>query len=487
MMRWGRGGALVVTLMVALAVGAGAQRLSIGQVDTGRLLVGQRVDLYVSLDLRDEQAPDPAGFRVFESADGERYREVSAIVDVSEVSSINAPLSFTMLVDNSGSMYDETVAGQPDVRRIDAAREAIREFVNSITNQRDRVGLGVFNTSYRQLAAPTTEKARIGEVLDSIEEPSREQAYTELYAALVRAARDAGNVGRRTVVVLSDGENYPYSVYEDEGHPEYGQRLYAPEEAIEAFQREGLSLFAVHYGEREDPNLDDIADATGGRVYRATDAQELSRVYQEIRTAILEEYRIAYRATMIPAERRIVRVSYQTDAGTLVAERPYFANTLFAGEGEVDRLVLLLVFVAGLIGLGVLLTVSLRASRTGTSLVVLDSGDARGLEKTIALGETDTVIGASPDADVTIAGAPAVNERHAVVSYEPARSEYTIVSDAPVRVNNQPTTKRRLKPGDVINIEGTIFAFDEPSADDSSREGSPGSGKAPGTADDSGE
>ena len=81
------------------------------------------------------------------------------------------------------------------------------------------------------------------------------------------------------------------------------------------------------------------------------------------------------------------------------------------------------------------------------------------------------MIGASPQADVTIAGNPTISEQHAVVSYEEKRSEYTIVSDAPVRVNNQLTKKRVLKPGDVINIEGTIFAYDQPEKPDEGGDG----------------
>src|SRR6056297_3036991 len=340
--------AITIALMVSSI--ATAQRLSIGQVDTDRLLFGQRVDLFVSLDVPGE--PDFGNLRVYESADGEVYEEVEAILDVQQVRNLDAPLSFSMLIDNSGSMYDETVATDSELRRIDAARQAIRDFANSITNERDQIGLAVFNTRYRQLAPPSRDKAEIGALLDTIEQPARAEGYTELYAALVRAAADASTIGRRTVVVLSDGENYPYSVYENEGHPEFGDRLYEYTEAIDAFQREGLSVFAIHYGDREDPNLSAIAEATGGRVYRAVGPEELAAVYQDIRANLLEEYRVSYRATMLPAERRLVRVQYRGAGVSLQAERPYFANTLFATEGEIAPLVLIIVFGLGVVGMG---------------------------------------------------------------------------------------------------------------------------------------
>ena len=454
---------VLLGIVIALLGGtATADRLAIGQVDTGRLLIGQRVDLYLSLDAPEADQLSADDLRILESADGERYEEAASIFDVSPVRSIDAPLAFYMLVDNSGSMYEETVPGSGDLTRIDAARRAIRDFANSITNERDRIGLAVFNTRYRMLAAPSRDKASLGPTLEAIERPARAEGYTELYAALIRAAADASATGRRTVVVLSDGENYPYTQYEDEGHPEYGYRIFTPEEAVEAFEREGLSLFAIHYGDREDPNLGRIVEATGGSVYRASGTTDLTAVYQEIRTALLEEYRVSYRATMIPAERRFVRVEYTGGESSLRADRVYFANTLFAGDSPVDRLLLIIVAAAGLAGLVVLLLLKLRGGSKNTSLVLVDSGGATGIEKTIALGSAKTIIGASPQADVTIAGNPTIAEQHAEVTYEPKRSEYTIVSDSPVRVNNQLTKRRVLKPGDVINIEGTIFAYDEP-------------------------
>ncbi len=454
---------ILLMLCGALTVNLSAQRLAIGQIDTGRLLFGQRVDLYVSIDLPSGRSVDPEHLRVYESGDGNVYYEVDRLLDVVPVRSLDAPLSFYMLVDNSGSMYDEHVPGRPDLRRNDAARQAIRDFVNNITHERDRVGMALFGTRYRQLARPGRDKARFGPILDEIERPPRAEGYTELYAALVESASDAAAMGRRTVVVLSDGENYPYSMYEGEPHPEYDDRLFTHTEAIDAFQREGLSLFAIHYGDdEEDPHLGRIAEETGGRVYRAITTEDLARVYQDIRSALLDEYRLSYRATMIPSERRFVRVTYRGADVDLRAERPYFAGTLFAGPDEAPPLAPIIVFFVGLVGLAALLAIVIRAGQTATSLVLLDPGGASALAKTLVLGDGDTVIGASPEADLTIAGSPAVGERHAVVRYEPTRAEYTIVSDTPVRVNNKPVTRRILRPGDVINIEGTIFAFDEP-------------------------
>ena len=462
---------ILLTLICGLSPFVVAQRLAIGQIDTGRLLFGQRVDVYVSLDLPDGARFDRDSLRIYESADGEEYREVDAIYDIDQVRNLNAPLSFYMLVDNSGSMYDEHVPGHPDLRRIDAARQAIRDFVNRITHDQDQIGLALFATRYEQLASPSRDKTKIGPMLEAIERPGSGEGFTELYAALVEAASDARAMGRRTVVVLSDGENFPFSVHRGDPHPEYGTRVFEHTEAIDAFQREGMSLFAIHYGDdEEDPNLGVIAEETGGRVYRAIAPEDLAQVYQDIRLSLLEEYRITYQATMSPADQRFVRVTYQGAGIDLTTDRPYFASTLFAGRDEAGTVFLIGSLVLGLLGLAALLTLAIRAGSSESSLVLLDAGSAKALAKTVALGPNDTVIGASPEADVTIAGSPSVSEQHAVVSYEPKRAEFTIISETPIRVNNKPVTQRILKPGDVINIEGTVFAFDEPIGEEDRRD-----------------
>ena len=454
---------LILALICVLCPFVVAQRLAIGQVDTGGLLFGQRVDLYVSLDLPEGASFDRDHLRIFESADGEVYREVDAIHGIDQVRSLDAPLSFYLLLDNSGSMYDEHVPGRPDLRRVDAARRAIRDFVNRVSHDQDQIGLALFATRYEQLSPPSRDKAQVGSMLDAIERPPPGEGFTELYAALIEAASDARSTGRRTVVVLSDGENYPFSVHRGEPHPVHGSHVFAYAEVIEAFQREGLSLFAIHYGDdEEDPYLGLIAEATGGRVYRAIAPEELARAYHDIRLELLEEYRISYQASMIPAEQRYVRVTYQDTGVDLRTERPYFASTLFAGRAEARTGFVVAAIVVGLLGLTGLLTLSIRAGGSGSSLVLLDAGEAKAMARTVALGPNDTVIGASPEADVTIAGSPSVTERHAVVSYEPDRAEFTIASDTPIRVNNRLVTRRILRPGDVINIEGTIYAFDDP-------------------------
>jgi len=100
------------------------------------------------------------------------------------------------------------------------------------------------------------------------------------------------------------------------------------------------------------------------------------------------------------------------------------------------------------------------AARAEISMLPLGSG--KPLQRTIALTSQNTVIGGSPQADFTVAGIPNLKESHATIVQNEKAGTFTLVSDEEVRVNNRMTKKRKLNPGDVINIEGATIVFDAP-------------------------
>ncbi|MFO7781026.1 MAG: VWA domain-containing protein [Spirochaetia bacterium] len=299
--------AITATLILLLSSAfVTAQSVTISQIDASRLLTRQLVDLYVSLTDDAGEPIEGAGrgeFRVSESTDGEEFEPVP-VTDFNAGAAAEEGITFFLLVDNSGSMYD-TLEGRPtdesSNRRIAHARSAIRTFLSGIDNPRDEVGLASFNTFYTMHAEPTRDTGRIDSLLDDIQRPERREAFTELYASIREAVDDVAVAeGRTALIVLSDGENYPYHEYTGEEHPEYGDRLFSYQEAVERAQREGISVYAVNFSPERDSNLDEIATESGGRVYDARNQEELAAVYEDIRRRVLEEYRITYRATVAP-------------------------------------------------------------------------------------------------------------------------------------------------------------------------------------------
>ncbi|MFP4408118.1 MAG: vWA domain-containing protein [Spirochaetaceae bacterium] len=297
---------LVALFLLLQGGGAWSQSVRLAQIDASRLLTRQATDLYVAVT--DEEGNSIEGlssgqFEILESTDGQQFTP-APITDFDANPHATGGVTFLLLVDNSGSMYD-TIEGEPtedpSEQRIAAARGAIREFLDSIDNPLDRVGLASFNTYYRRHREPAHSTEAVESALEEIEEPTREEAFTELYRAISLAAEDLAAVpGRTVLVVLSDGENYPFATYREAPHPTYEQEVVEAEAALEALQREGIGAFAVNFATAGDPQLVEIVNESGGLLYDAETGDELAGVYEEIRRRVLDEYRITYRPSLAP-------------------------------------------------------------------------------------------------------------------------------------------------------------------------------------------
>lgn len=468
--------ATTIALLLVTAF-AGAQSVTITQIDASRLLTRQTVDLYVSLSDADGvpiREANRGGFRVFESPDGEDFEPVP-VTGFDAEATAEEGITFFLLVDNSGSMYD-TLEGRPtdetSRRRITHARSAIRTFISEIDNPQDQVGLASFNTYYSVHAEPGRDKERITEQLREIGRPDREASYTELYAAIREGVDDvAVTGGRKVLIVLSDGENYPYFEYTGDEHPDYGDRLFRYTEAVEQAQREGVSVYAVNFGMEQDSNLDEIAMDSGGRVYDAEDQEELAAVYRDIRQRVLEEYRLTYRATVSPADRKYVRVEYRRAGRATDSTRFYFANTMFGTPSEWFGPLLLLPFLAAVAGWWIIRMLRFANRRKDANLEVL--GDRT---QVFPLEQPQTVVGTSEAADVTVAtqrrrrggtgaGSGSADasgaESGATVAYDAKTDSYSVESDKEIRVNNQPVKRKKLEPGDVVTIGEHTVVFDD--------------------------
>ena len=445
----------------------------ITQIDTSRLLTSQRVGLY--LDVSGDAGtviPDLTAdqFSVFESSDGENYREVPRIEGLRTQPNLTEGINFLLLIDNSGSMYD-SVNGQPTndpaAMKITEAKQAVRSFLSNVSNPKDTVGLVAFNTFYKTISPPEAENRNLSTYLDDIERPIPYEAYTELYGSLYLASDYMGDFnGRKVVIVLSDGENYPLVVHSDNVHPRFGDRVFEYTEAIDNALREGVTIFAIRFGDMKDIHLKDIAEQTGGLVFDASNEKELSDIYLEIRNRVLKEYLLSYRATMIPADRKFVKVSFSRAGNPGLGSdvpsdtRYYYSSVLFGLPIRNLTFLLLIPFLLALAMWAMLMFLRYERPATHPTLEVLHSDQGRSLVKTVPLGTKKTIIGGGEQADLTIIGAPSVKERHATVVYDEDSSSYTVVGEGDIKVNNQRVRSKKLEPGDVINVGGTTIVFD---------------------------
>ncbi len=469
--------AFAAVMAVLPLTSAAAQEIGITQVDTSRLLTRQEVSLYV--DVSDEFGAPIEGltidqFKIRESSDdGQTFAETRLTGFTARAAEVDG-ITFYLVVDNSGSMYrtiDGSRTDDTDEMRIAFVRDAIRTFLRSIDGPRDAVGLAEFNTRYTLHSEPTRDTELLEQTLDRITYPARGDEYTELHAAIIRSAekiteqiegddavrRDVPR--RRAIILLSDGEDFPFIRGERRAHPEYGERIFTADESIEALRHAGVSLYVIRFGDEKEQSVDRITAESGGRVYDAGDVGELTDVYLDIRERVLREYRITYRATMSPAERRILEIELTRDGRSVTGRRTYFAGTLLGLPGSTPAAYLLIALALALVLWYVASRLRFANSASTANLEVL----AGGATKVFPITGQTTVIGSSNDDDLTITGAPNLSSGHATIVHDEKRQDYTVVSDAPFKINNRRVEKgHRLSPGDVINVDGTLIVFDEP-------------------------
>lgn len=433
-----------------------AENVRITQIDTSRLISTQSVRLFVNFGIPSEESINPELITVQESADGITFQD-TRITGISRQVTRNEGISFLLLLDNSGSMWDD-LSGKPTDNeqnmRMTHAKRAIREFVASLSPL-DRAGLAVFNTNYTPIQEITDNTARIPLLLDQVEKPSRDDGYTELYGAIHTSLNTFGQTGRRKVlIVLSDGEHFPFSG---------NNSTITADDGINAAITEGITCYVVNFGNTRDSQAPRIASESGGLVFNAKNDRELSGIYTTIREQILNEYAVTYIASMIPGDKRYVKISSDgySETGS-EATRYYYSGTLLGTNTASPswHYVLFLLIPALLWLLLLFFKLEKPTSEAGLQLLY----GAKGMQtKAFTLNNNLTVIGGSNAADITIAGNPAMKENAATIVFDKKQGNYTIAADSDMTVNNKPVKSKKLEPGDVINISGTVVVYNDPS------------------------
>ena len=439
---------------------ANGQGMAVTQIDTDALLFGQTVRLYLSAPGADREARPE--IEIWESGDGNEYtrRPVKA---VSRNLNEKEGISFFFLLDNSGSMWtglDGKEGAPAEEQRITHAKAAARAFIAEVS-RKDKVGLAVFNTRYWKAADPTQDMERIDRSLDEIRKPVSEDAYTELYLSVDRALSEFAQIpGRRALVVLSDGENFSYFEKLGKPNPETGTKTAAPADVIERANREGITVYVVRFGNERDPSLGSVALGSGGKVFDASNKDDLAAVYSTIRDDVLNEITVDYRAGMDLGDKHFVKAILRSGGREYSSERYYYSGTVLGWNEDMPRwYYLLFLLIPALLWLGLLFfKLERETSQAGLRLMYGPSG-----RKTQVFNITSpqTVVGSSDAADITIGGNPSLKAQHATVLFDKAQNAYTVVGDSNLTVNNRQVTRKRLEPGDVINMSGTVVIFDD--------------------------
>lgn len=460
---------LIIVILALLSLQLFSENITISQIDSSSLLLNQKVNLYISVT---DKNGNPVKnltremFHISESDDNRVFTD-RKILDFNEKANLTKGINFFLMVDNSGSMYDsisgETVE-EKEKTRIFHAKQAISNFLDSITNPADTVGLASFNTNYRNHSGSTQNVSEIGNLLDDIKKPSDEEAYTELYASLVMASDSMDSIrGRKVIIVLSDGQNWPYFLHSEKEHSEFGEKLYSYQESIDSLQKEGVSLFSINFGKNRDEFLETISLETGGAMFNALDEEELSNVYLEIKERILSEYLISYNATMTPADKKIVKVDFLEDdiERKNNSIRFYFSSTVMGLPIKLFNPMLLLLILPALLLWFILSRFKFSKINKEPNLEVLTTVFGKPSSTSVTLTKGKTIIGSNTNADLTIVGSKTIKNDHATITFDKTKQAYTIISNNDITVNNKTVKKKELEPGDVINVGGTTLVFDD--------------------------
>lgn len=462
---------LLLLIFMVWALPSFAESLRISQLDSNRLLFDQQIKLFLSVTddygnpVENLQKPN---FQILESADGRTFKKIPEIGGFQVGTNYEEGVNFLLLVDNSESMY-WTMEGEKTqnvkLRRISQARKALKAFLKSITNPKDRVGIAAYNSYYTLLSEPVNDKTRIEQLLEDIKRPSGDGIYSEIYGSLYLAVEEFQTIkGRKALIVLSDGMNNPAYRYTKKINEQFGEKFVSYKKPLDELLFEGISLYVINFGkkgDKKDRYLTTIARNTGGVTFDAHNAKELENVYLTIIDQILKEYIVTYKANMDPTEKKYVRVQFSKNQKRSTATRYYFAGTVFGRpQKQINFLFFIALILAGFL-LWSLSRLKFEKQSAKPSIEILSCGEGQVSTQVLTLGGDQTIIGSAQNADMTITGIPEIEENHATIIFNQNKNNYTIVSEGKLMVNNRIVSTKILEPGDLINFNGTTMIFDE--------------------------
>lgn len=200
-------------------------------------------------------------------------------------------IDIMLAVDVSGSMLAEdfSVDGER-VNRLEAVKSVVRAFLDKRPG--DRIGLVLFAARPYTQCPITLDHGWLMQNLERAEVGMIEDG-TAIGSALATAVSrlEASDAKTKIVILLTDGQNNAGSVSPPtaaEAAATLGYRVYtigagtrglAPFPATNAF---GERVYVPTQVDIDEETLEQVASATGGRYYRATDTESLATIYDEI-------------------------------------------------------------------------------------------------------------------------------------------------------------------------------------------------------------
>ena len=207
----------------------------------------------------------------------------------------DAPVSIGIIFDLSGSMTSKLLR----------AREAILQFIKTANPQDEFFVIG-FNDRPELLDDFTSSVDDIRARLANVHAGHRTALLDAIYYGLIKM-NDAHHQ-RKALLVVSDGGDNRSRYTENEVRAE------VREADVEIYSIGIFDPYAPTPEERTGPQLlDDISTATGGRLFRVDDVDEMSDIAEKISTELRNQYVIGYKPGNLTRDGKWRKVKVKVD------------------------------------------------------------------------------------------------------------------------------------------------------------------------------
>ena len=174
-----------------------------------------------------------------------------------------------LVMDISTSMEepDFTLNGRP-VSRLSAVKKVAGEFIDK--RGEDRIGLVLFGTRAYLQAPITFDKAAVKQILYAMQAgmAGNSTAIGDALGLALKSLKDSGNLDKKIIILLTDGENNDGSV--------------TLPQAVKLAKEAGVKIYTIGVGGVDEAGLRQIARDTEGTYFRAKNTASLQKVYAAI-------------------------------------------------------------------------------------------------------------------------------------------------------------------------------------------------------------
>ncbi len=237
---------------------------------------------------------------------------------------VSSPFNLVLLIDLSGSVRD----------KLDVIRRAAFSFLRAVRPE-DRVAVVTFSDTARIQCPLTNDRRVLRERIDAIKRPEGGTFFYDALAGTLKAVLGEYKGERNAVVILSDGLDNSLPP----GDPDHGSTITYEELLAQATESDAI-LFPIYldteaetvsrYGPVAKPGyevarnrLQELAETTGGLLFKAKTIDDLEGRYEEVASELRNVYSLGYSPTnnVHDGKYRKIRVKIVTRDGLTVRTR----------------------------------------------------------------------------------------------------------------------------------------------------------------------